>query len=139
MDVDLVLSRSLYLRLMRPADAESAVQAARFNRTVFIVPAFDVDRRVDRSAWADALVSAKKDMVVIGLIKGLVHQFDVRGFPQVGMRHLPEQCYSSYRDPLGGCRRMVGIRYQRYGNMLLQGISHDNVLPNMLSHHLEHL
>jgi hypothetical protein len=35
-------------------------QLQALDKTVFVIPAFDVHKRVDRAAWADALASGDK-------------------------------------------------------------------------------
>jgi hypothetical protein len=58
-DIDLVVSRSLSRRLVDRTKSAQLLEEAR-QHTVFIIPAFDVHRSVDRTAWADALASADK-------------------------------------------------------------------------------
>jgi hypothetical protein len=52
-------SACVFASVLTIADAKlSYMQTSQL--TVFIIPAFDVNRRLDRGAWADALVSSKK-------------------------------------------------------------------------------
>lgn len=76
LDIDLLVSRSLHDRMMRLGTVLNMMRQTSEHKVVFIIPAFDVKGQLhERAAWADALVTAQKEMVVEAWKQQILFQF----------------------------------------------------------------